>query len=215
MIPEVLEASIRASAPQDPERGWGWVRGFLAGCGALYLPRNGYYLLFQVRGNTAAANRLAEILTRGGYSFGRRSRGKGIDVTLRKGPEIRRLLERIGLGEIARRIGETASIRSMRDRANRLVNCDSANIDKTVLAAERQMVLARLLEERGDLWDLPDPLRDVVRVRLANPSASLRELGYLLSRPVSKSTVEYRWRKIETLVQTMMKGEGHHVPGKG
>ncbi len=213
LLPPALYDRIRGAAPLDPERGIPWLRGLLGGCGFLYLPRNGYYFSFRLPKGSGAETFLGLLLSRRGYPFSRRIKSGALDFTLRDRGEIVRLLARVGLERTARRLEETAAIRSMKDRANRLVNCDSANIEKSVLAAGRQLALSRTLEEMGRLGDLPEPYREVVEARLANPSGSLRELGASLTRPVGKSTVEYRWRKIELYVQSMMKGEGRHVLG--
>jgi cell division protein WhiA len=58
---------------------------------------------------------------------------------------------------------------------------------------------ARLLIDSGKISKLSEPLRDLVEVRIENPAATLKELGGHLARPVSKSTVEYRWKKIEKI----------------
>jgi DNA-binding protein WhiA len=96
-------------------------------------------------------------------------------------------------------------VRSIRERANKIVNCDSANIEKSLAAARAQLSMVDALDERG-LWDeVPPALAELAKARRANPSASLGELGQILSKPVSKSTVEYRWRKLEFLIR----GDNH------
>ena len=77
------------------------------------------------------------------------------------------------------------------------------------------MKLIREMEEAGILEELPDELRELVSARKKNPSISLKELGQNLPRPISKSTVEYRWRKCENILHKLLKGDGAHVFGKG
>jgi len=85
-----------------------------------------------------------------------------------------------------------------------LVNCDSANIKKSLLAAERQLEECRQVVAYGLMEILPRELQELVRVRLQHGSASLQELGQLVQRPVSKSTVEYRWGKLRRLVGDLL-----------
>ena len=61
---------------------------------------------------------------------------------------------------------------------------------------------------------LPEPLKDLIFARKISPSISLKELGQSLPRPISKSTVEYRWRKLDNLLHRHLKGDGGHVLGK-
>lgn len=86
--------------------------------------------------------------------------------------------------------------KDMRNAVNRKVNCDSANADKIVLAAQAQLEKIR---EIG-LDNLPPDLRDAALLRVANPEASLADLAMLSDPPVSKSTMNYRFRKLMNFV---------------
>jgi hypothetical protein len=96
----------------------------------------------------------------------------------------------------------------MKNRANMLVNCDSSNIRKTLEAASRQLDLARAAAESPGFESLPEVLKNLVCSRLANPSATLGELGLLQSPPISKSTVQYRWKKLELIMGPAVVGRG-------
>ena len=86
-----------------------------------------------------------------------------------------------------------------RNKANRRVNCDSANVDKTVEAAQEQLSAIRRLEERGILETLPEKLRETARLRQENPEATLSELAELCEPPATKSAVNHRVRKLLAL----------------
>lgn len=92
-------------------------------------------------------------------------------------------------------------VREMRNSVNRKVNCETANINKTVSAAVRQMEDIRYLEAANELGKLSDGLADIARLRLANPDASLKELGEMLVPPVGKSGVNHRLRKLSQLAE--------------
>lgn len=94
-------------------------------------------------------------------------------------------------------------VREMRNTVNRKVNCEAANINKTVSAAVRQMEDIRYLEAAKGLNALPINLADIARLRLANPDASLKELGEMLVPPVGKSGVNHRLRKLSQLAEKL------------
>ena len=94
-------------------------------------------------------------------------------------------------------------VRDMRNTVNRKVNCEAANINKTVNAAVRQMEDIRYLEAVKGLEKLPGGLADIATLRLANPDASLKELGEMLNPPVGKSGVNHRLRKISQLADQL------------
>ncbi|MDY5540330.1 MAG: DNA-binding protein WhiA, partial [Lachnospiraceae bacterium] len=87
-------------------------------------------------------------------------------------------------------------VKEMRNSINRRVNCETANISKTVSAAVKQMEDIRLIEETTGLYQLPDTLRELAELRLQNPDASLVVLGSMLNPPVGKSGVNHRLRKL-------------------
>ena len=86
--------------------------------------------------------------------------------------------------------------RGMRGNVNRQVNCETANINKTVSAAVKQMEDIRFIQETIGLDGLPESLQDMARIRLERPEATLKELGEALEPPVGKSGVNHRLRKL-------------------
>lgn len=192
-------------------RNWGWVRGIFGSCGALYMPKAGYYLIMRPQTGNGSAERLQAILKSCGFTVGVRKRATYRELTLRDQQQIVTLLSRIGLVKTTLSLEETAIYRSMRSHANKLVNCDAANINKSLEAARGQIELIRRMDELGITETLPEPFLELVAARKRNPSISLKELGQTLPRPISKSTVEYRWRKLEHILQTQLKGDDANV----
>ena len=92
-------------------------------------------------------------------------------------------------------------VKEMRNSINRRVNCETANITKTVSAAVRQIDDIRLIDEVLGLHTLPDALRDIAEVRLQNPDAPLHVLGNMLTPPVGKSGVNHRLRKLSQMAE--------------
>ncbi|MCD8162770.1 MAG: DNA-binding protein WhiA [Synergistaceae bacterium] len=196
-------------------RNWNWVRGLFGRCGALYIPRAGYYLVIRPPAGKGSAERVQAILKSCGFTVGVRKKMECRELMLRDRQQIVTFLSRIGLVKTALDLEETAIYRSMMSHANKLVNCDAANINKSLEAARLQMELIRQMEDLGIVEELPAPLFELVMARKKNPSITLKELGQTLPRPISKSTVEYRWRKLETMLRKQSKGDDANVLRKG
>lgn len=94
-------------------------------------------------------------------------------------------------------------LKDMRNTLNRQVNCEAANIAKTVGAATRQIEDILYLKEHYGFDNLPDPLRDMAELRLELPDAALKELGENLDPPVGKSGVNHRLRKLSELADSI------------
>ena len=89
--------------------------------------------------------------------------------------------------------------KEMRNTVTRQINCDSANADKTVSAAQEQILAIRRYSARYGLDSLPEPLKDAALLRITNPAASLSDLAKLSNPPVTKSCLSHRLRKIAEL----------------
>ena len=124
-------------------RNWGWIRGLFGGCGSLYIPKTGYYLMVRVPEGRGAAERLQAVMRSCGFDLGIRKRGECRELMLRDQQQIVTFLSRIGLVATALELEETAIFRSVRNHANKLVNCDAANIKKSIEAARGQMDLIK------------------------------------------------------------------------
>ena len=94
-------------------------------------------------------------------------------------------------------------LKEMRNSINRRVNCEAANIHKTVSAASRQINDIEYLRDHYGFSRLPAQLREMAEVRLENPDSSLKDLGQLLDPPVGKSGVNHRLRKISELAESV------------
>ena len=103
-------------------------------------------------------------------------------------------------------IMETKIVKERRNAANRAANCDNANIDKVVGAAEGQLRDIRTLMGQQGITALPEDLRELAELRLANPEASLRELGVKLG--LSRSGVNHRMQKLARLADKLREMDG-------
>ena len=94
-------------------------------------------------------------------------------------------------------------LKEVRNSVNRRVNCEAANITKTVNAAAKQVEDILFIKEHYGLKKLPDNLQEIARVRLENPDVALKELGQLLDPPVGKSGVNHRLRKLTEIARRL------------
>lgn len=94
-------------------------------------------------------------------------------------------------------------LKEMRNSVNRKVNCETANLNKTVAAAVKQIDDISYIRDTVGLSFLPDTLRQLAEIRLENPDVSLKELGTLLDTPVGKSGVNHRLRKISEIAENL------------
>jgi DNA-binding protein WhiA len=191
VFPEELYEEVAHFAPP----GLNWLRGVWGSCGSLYIPRSGYYLVMRSTEENLVA-RVGKVLQKARIPRTERRLRGAYEILLRDQEEIVTFLNNIGLAGVSLSIENKAVLRSMRDRANRMRNCDTANIRKSLRTAEKQTELALKLQRENLVETLPASLKSLVEARLEYPEASLSELGDALSPSVTKSTIKYRWKRL-------------------
>ena len=132
-------------------------------------------------------------------------------VYFKQSDRIEDLLTSIGAPLSAMEVMNAKLEKDLRGSVNRRVNCDAANLDKAVEAAQVQLEAIRSLEQSGQLEGLPDKLRETARLRLEHPEDTLAELAALCDPPATKSALNHRLRKLVELGQARGEGAG---PGK-
>ncbi|MWC30863.1 DNA-binding protein WhiA [Paenibacillus sp. MMS18-CY102] len=133
-------------------------------------------------------------------------RKKGFIFYIKEGEKIIELLNIVGAHQALFKFEDVRIMRDMRNSVNRIVNCETANLNKTIGAAVRQIDNIRLLQKEVGLESLPDKLREVAEIRLLHPDMNLTEVGELLKVKVSKSGVNHRLRKIDELAEKIRNG---------
>lgn len=181
-------------------------RAYLRGCymavGSMSDPYKSYHLEL-VCGLQAQAEQLLKILHDFSLDAKMIVRKKYYVVYMKEGEKIADFLNITEAHKALMEFENTRIYKGMRNMVNRKVNCEAANITKTVNAATRQVEDIRLIREKMGLEGLPEPLRQMAYVRLENPQASLGELGKLLDPPVGKSGVNHRLRKLGELAKEL------------
>ena len=131
-------------------------------------------------------------------------------VYLKEGDQIVNLLNIMEAHVALMELENVRILKDMRNNVNRIVNCETANLNKTISAAIQQLEDIQYLAEHNEIAKLPPALRSVAEARMEQPDASLKELGESLNPPVGKSGVNHRLRKLSELADTLRteKGEG-------
>jgi len=181
-----------------------YLRGMYLAVGSMSDPQRGYHMEF-VCATEAQAAQLIEVLSGFEIRAGETTRkGKQV-VYIKESESISEVLNIIGAHRALMEMENLRIVKDLRSTVNRRVNCDTANIQKMLSAAARQVEDIRYLMEHGGLGTLPEPLQEIAEVRLQHPDASLKDIGDLLDPPVGKSGVNHRLRKLSEIAEERRK----------
>ncbi|HWL22148.1 MAG TPA: DNA-binding protein WhiA [Ureibacillus sp.] len=135
-------------------------------------------------------------------------RKKGFVTYLKEAEKISDFLGLVGAFQAMLKFEDVRIVRDMRNSVNRIVNCETANLNKTIGAAIRQVENIKFIENTIGLDQLPEKLREIARLRVEYQDVTLKELGEMVSTgTVSKSGVNHRLRKIDEIADALRKGE--------
>ena len=136
-------------------------------------------------------------------------RKKGFIVYLKEAEKIADFLSIVGGHSALLRFEDVRILRDMRNSVNRLVNCETANLNKTIGASLRQVENIRYIDQTVGLGILPDKLREIAELRVAYQDVTLKELGEMVSGgSISKSGINHRLRKIDEIAEKLKKSDG-------
>ncbi len=185
-----------------------YMRGAFLAAGSVNNPEGASYHLEIALGDAELSKGFLRLL--GTYDLDAREiqRKRGEIVYLKEGEKIVEFLNLVGAHQALLRFEDVRILKDMRNQVNRLVNCETANLSKTVQAAVRQIENIRLLERTIGLDNLPPKLREVAELRLRHPDINLKELGALLGGGVTKSGVNHRLRKLDEWARRVRESGG-------
>lgn len=170
--------------------------------GSMSNPEKGYHLEF-VCENDSQAKTIADTMKQFDIEAKAVLRKRYTIVYLKESEDIVNLLNVMGAHNCLMELENLRILKDMRNSINRRVNCETANISKTVSAANKQIEDIQYIKEHYGFDDLSDNLREIAEVRLAYPDATLKELGEYLVPPVGKSGVNHRLRKLSELADSI------------
>ncbi|MGN0438482.1 MAG: DNA-binding protein WhiA [Lachnospiraceae bacterium] len=179
-----------------------FLRGIFLATGSVSDPSKAYHFEIVVR-NKDMAVRVQEVVRSFALDAKIAKRKKYYIVYLKEGAMIVDMLKVMEASVNLMEMENVLILKEMRNDINRRVNCETANIKKTVNAARRQIDDIEYIEKTKGLKYLNSSLREVAQLRLEEPDANLSELGEMLNPPVSKSGVNHRLRKISEIAREL------------
>ncbi|MBM7551365.1 DNA-binding protein WhiA [Thalassobacillus pellis] len=185
-----------------------YLRGaFLAG-GSVNNPETSSYHLEIYTAYQEHNEALCELMNEFNLRARTLERKKGYITYIKEAEKITEFLSNIGAHQALFKFEDVRIVRDMRNSVNRLVNCETANLNKTIGAAFRQVENIKFIEKTVGLEALPDKLQEIAMLRLLHQEVSLKELGELVSTgKISKSGINHRLRKIDEFADKVRRGE--------
>ncbi|MCR5481935.1 MAG: DNA-binding protein WhiA [Clostridia bacterium] len=180
-----------------------YLRGVFLASGSITDPEKGYHIEFVC--NTQTLSNDVKKLINSFVDLHAKTvvRKKSFVVYVKESEQIIDILNILKAHGQLLKFEDIRIMKEMRNKTNRISNCDNANMDKTLNASERQIAAIKKIEEQKGLRWLPDKLADVAALRLEHPEVPLAELGQMLEPPLKKSGINHRLQKIEELASKL------------
>ncbi len=184
-----------------------YLRGVFMVTGSVTNPEKGYHLEIAVT-SRKFCEQLQKLVLSFGIEARTTSRKKYYVLYVKEGSAIADFLNVMEAHLALMDFENVRILKDVRNSVNRQVNCETANISKTVTAAARQIEDIRYIERFRGFNQLNDGLREIAELRLEYPESSLTELGQMLSKPLGKSGVNHRLRKLSEIAEHMREKHG-------
>lgn len=190
----------------DIEEAKAIVRGSFMGAGSITNPKSKYHLeiVFQTEENALKVN---HILNHFEINSKVLKRAKNYIIYLKDGEEISNFLAFIGANSSVLKFEENRVIRDVRNNVNRIVNCETANLNKVIKTSVKQIEDIKLIKKCNKFNELSEGEKELANLRLNNPESSLTELGKMLDSPISKSGVNHRMKSIQEKAEELRKSQ--------
>ena len=181
-----------------------YIRGVLMGNGSINEPKNNYHLEINIK-EDVLVDKISKILNKYGIEVKRIRKSNGNSVYIKDGDEISKFLAFIGANTSVLKFEEARVLRDMRNNVNRIVNCETANLNKTAQASAKQIQAIKIIQKYNEFNKIPEQLQEVAKLRLENPEATLAELGHMLTEKIGKSGINHRLKSIEKIAEEITK----------
>ncbi|MBQ8378222.1 MAG: DNA-binding protein WhiA [Oscillospiraceae bacterium] len=183
--------------------------GAFISCGSISDPNKDYHfeLVFQ---NIALCNFFGLLIIENYGIIPKQTERKNSQVVyIKESENIEDMLTLMGAVNSSLEIMNIKILKDIRNKINRAVNCDNANIEKTLRASEKQIEDIELIESTIGFGELSEDLREIAELRLENPDYNLKELGQALSKPISRSGANHRLARISKIAEDIRKKQGN------
>lgn len=182
--------------------------GVFLTCGSITDPEKDYHMEFTVP-TAELCNDLCDILLSVGVHPNVMKRRYAYSAYLKDSEEIGDLLTFIGAQKATLDLIDIKIDKEVKNRVNRLNNCDLANIDKVISAAAKQQADIEVIMRHDGMSKLTGELRELAELRMENPHLSLQDLGELLEKPIGRSGVNHRFRRLAAIADQYREEEAH------
>lgn len=202
---EKIEKLMEIKLDNNEELRKAIVRGAFLGAGSITDPNKQYHLeiLFQERNN---AEYILNICKSFGVYLKILESKEKIQLYIKDGEEISKFLALLGSNKGVLSFEEVRITKEIKNNVNRLVNCETANLNKIVNASVDQVNDIKLIQKLNKFEELPEYLKEIALIRLENPEVSLKGLGEMLEKPIGKSGVNHRLKKIHDFAEELRNG---------
>lgn len=200
-----VEKLMEIKLEQNEELQKAIVKGAFLGAGSITDPNKQYHLeiLFQERSN---AEYVLNICKNFGVYLKVLENKNKVQLYIKDGEEISKFLALLGANRGVLSFEDVRITKEIKNNVNRLVNCETANLNKIVNASVNQVNDIKLIQNLNKFEELPDYLKEIAILRLENPDMSLKALGELLEKPIGKSGVNHRLQKIHDFAEELRNG---------
>ena len=175
-----------------------FIRGAFLSSGSMSNPNKAYHLEIVVS-NNEKAEQLQDIIQTFSIDVKIVTRKKNFVVYIKEGSQIVELLNVMEAHVALMELENVRILKEMRNQVNRQVNCEAANISKTVAASAKQIEDIIYIRDTIGFGNIAEGLKDIAKLRIQHPEASLKELGTLLTPSIGKSGVNHRLRKLSMI----------------
>lgn len=182
--------------------GGAFLRGVFVSCGSVTDPRKEYHLEIVLPENQRW-KKLSEFIREHGMDIKTTTRCGNTVIYIKESALIEDFLTYIGAGMRALEIMQVKIEKDLRNRANRSVNCECANLDKTVAASEKSRRDIEFIIGKNAMKSLSAELRETAELRLANPESSLSELCEMFDPPISRSGLNHRLKRLSKVAESL------------
>ncbi|QXJ58093.1 DNA-binding protein WhiA [Enterococcus raffinosus] len=202
----MFQAHISNEIKQSDEKTRAYLRGAFLASGSVNNPETSRYHL-EISSIYEEHNQdICDLLNQFDLNARTLERRNGYITYLKGAEKIADFLTLIGATNSMLKFEDVRIVRDMRNSVNRLVNCETANMNKTIDAASKQIENIHFIESTVGLQSLPEKLQEIAELRIQNPEISLKELGEMIpSGAISKSGINHRIRKINDFADNLRK----------
>ena len=184
-----------------------YLRGVFLAAGSITNPNNYYHIEMVFKDETFVTHVqgfLADFEIYAKISM----RKNNYILYIKESEQISSFLNVIGAHKALLELENIRILKDMRNSVNRMVNCETANLNKTIGAALRQVENIRFIDDRIGLDALPDKLREIAKLRVEYQDVTLKELGEMVSSgTISKSGINHRLRKLDQIAEQLRTGQ--------